>query len=312
LGIAFKLRRRYALSGKEIRKSGIPVTGLKEVRMNTTQNRRLLCCGVAALGLLATSCNTGPAPPKPGTPAFDWAAAVEAHRIGDYSKTSQMLAKVTRTDNEFTARALPWGLVVSSGLARAFRELGDRYELGARANRANPTPFRRQVTTARGYASGEAMQFAETFHRFLDANKDPSVALVFSYPIGNVAEPPQLGKLAKGMLLQPADMESLQTAMVRRGVLMGSCLAVGAPDDPAKTLELFKKGDVQVPRDTFLTAMASSLYEESQLFGSSKLDQPNRAKLLLSEATAALKTVPPTKQTKELQKKVESTLKKIK
>jgi hypothetical protein len=280
--------------------------------MNATRNRRLFCCGVAAVGLLATSCSTGPALPKPGTPAFDWSAAVEAYRIGDYLRTREMLARVTRTDNEYTARALPWGLVVSSGLARAFRELGDRYEVGARVNRTNPTAFRRQVTTARGSASGEALQFAETFHRFLEANKDQSIALGFSYPIGNVAEPPQFSKIAKGMLLQPADMESLQRAMLQRGVLMGACLAVGAPGDPAKALELFKKGNVQVPRDTFLTVMASSLYEESQLFGPSKLDQPNRAKLLSSEAMEALKSVPPTKQTKELQKKIESALKKLK
>ena len=280
--------------------------------MNATRNRRLFCCAVVAVGLLATSCNTGPALPKPGTPAFDWSAAVEAYRLGDYLRTSQMLVKVARTDNAYTARALPWGLVVSSGLARAFRELGDRYELGARANRNNPTPFRRQVTVARGSASGEALQFAETFHRFLEVNKDPSIPLSFSCPIGNVAEPPQLGKVIKGMLLPPAEMESMQRAMLQRGVLMSACLAVGAPGDSAKASELFKNGNVQVPRDAFMAAMASSLYEESQLFGSSKLDQPNRTKLLLSEATAALKSIPPTKQTKDLQKKIESSLKKLK
>lgn len=280
--------------------------------MDAAQYRRLLYYGVAAVGLLATSCSTGPKPPKPGTPAFDWSAAVEAYRLGDYVRASQMLAGVTRTDNEFRARALPWELVVSSGLAQAFRELGDRYELGARANRGNPAPFRRQMSAARGSASGEALQFAEAFHKFLESNKDPNIALVFKYPVGNVAEPPQLGKVGKGMLLPAAEMESLQKAMLQRGVLMAACLAVGAPGDPAKALELFNKGNVQVPRDVFLTAMAGSLYAESELFGSTKLDQPSRAKMLLTEATEALKSVPPTKQTKELQKKIDGALKKLK
>jgi hypothetical protein len=271
-----------------------------------------LLLGALLLALTATSCSTGPAPPRPGTPAFYWNAAKDAYRTGDYQKTDTDLAEIVRTDNEFAARARAWSMVISAGLAQGFSQLADSFEAGARANRANPMPFRKQVTTLRSFASAADMQMAQTAHTFLEKDKDPNVLLAFEYPSGSAAEPGSLKKVAGGILIQDSERDSLQAAMLQRGVLLSLCRLSGNPDDAAKTLEKFKAAEVRVPRDVFLFAVAKTLQEHLELFGSSKLDQPTRLKALSQEALEALHSIPETKETKALAAKIQSSLKKTK
>jgi hypothetical protein len=250
--------------------------------------------------LIAAGCSSGPQPPQPGTPAFLWSAAKTTYAAGDFLKASDNLSQLVKSDSEFTARAEPWSMMISAGIAQAYMDLADNFEEGARANRANPTPFRRQVTVFRSQASAMVMQYAETVHKFLGENKSDSIALEFGYPTGNAALPVQLERVAKGMIIPDADAESLQTAMMQRGVLLSALRAVGAADDTAKGLAVFKAGDVKATRPVFLTATARALVEETDLFIPRKLDQPTRTTMLCDEAEAALKSIPETKETKEL------------
>ena len=266
--------------------------------------------GALLLALAATSCSTGPAPPKPGTPAFNWAAAKENYRAGDFPKTDATLVDIIRTDNEFSARARAWDMVLSAGMAQGFSQLADSYEAGGRANRANPTPFHKQVTALRSNASAAAIELVETSRAFLEKDKDPNVLLAFEYPRGAAAEPGSLKRVAGGIVILDAEAETLQTAMLQRGVLLSVCRAAGAADDPAKTLEKFK-GEVLVPRDVFLLAAAKALQEQSELFTANKLDQPTRQKLLCQQALDVLHAIPETKETKALTTKIQTTMKKI-
>ncbi|MCL4850996.1 MAG: hypothetical protein KJZ78_06390, partial [Bryobacteraceae bacterium] len=50
---------------------------------------------IASAAALLISCSSGPAPLKPGTPGFYWAAAKEAYRTGNYVRTSENLARIT-------------------------------------------------------------------------------------------------------------------------------------------------------------------------------------------------------------------------
>jgi hypothetical protein len=169
-------------------------------------------------------------------------------------------------------------------------------------------PFRRQVSVYRSSAAASAMQFGEAFHRYLQADKDAKVALTFPYPLGSPNAPAEVRKAAGGILLPAAEVENMQRAMLQRGVVLAACQAVGATEDVAKAQEVFKSA--QTPRETFLLAMADLLYEQSLLFGPTRLDQPNRLKMLCTEANQALAAVPPSKNTKELGTKIEKTLKK--
>jgi len=273
---------------------------------------RILVCGVMAAAWACTSCSTGPTPPAPGTPAFFWGAARQTYHSGDFRKTNDNLMQLVRAESEFTARSRPWAAVVSAGLAHGYYDLAEAYETGAKANRQNPTPFRKQVTAYRSFSSAAALEFAETVHVFLDKDKDADVLLACEFPNGSAVEPPNLAKVEKGMLMQESEREQLEAAMLQRGVVRSMSLVVGTPDDSAKALELFKAGEPKVPRATFVYGLAKSLFDLSSLYGSNRLDQPQRLKLLCDEALAALAGTPETKDTKALTAKIQAAVKKPK
>ncbi|MCX6626454.1 MAG: hypothetical protein NTW28_02315 [Candidatus Solibacter sp.] len=273
---------------------------------------RDVAVALSALSLLAagTSCSSGPQPLRPGTPAFYWSAARETYRAGDFLKTSENLQRILTSENEFTARARAWDTVISAGMTQGYIELADAWEAGARSNRLDPTPFRKQVTTLRTLASAAAIQFTENAHKLMDANKDPDILLAFGYPAGAAAPPAGLKRMSGGILVQDTERDLLQTAMLQRGVLLSVCGAVGAPDDGAAAQEKLKTGEFRVPRGTFVLAVAKSLQAQSELFTGTKLDQPNKLKLMSQEALEALKSLPPTKETKSLTDKIQARLKK--
>lgn len=272
---------------------------------------RLVALSALALALVTVSCSTGPTPPRPGTPGFYWAGAAEAFRAGDFQKTDANLVDTARTDNEFAARARAWDIVLSAGVAQGLSQLADSFEAGAKANRNNPMPFHKQVTNLRSAASTAALQLAETTHALLAKDKDPNVLLAFEFPSGSATEPANLKKVADGILIQDSERDSLQAAMLRRGVLLAVCRTSGSGDDPAKAQELFKAGEVRVPREVFLLAVAKALYDQSELFGSKKMDQPNRLKVVCQQALDTLQAIPETKETKALAAKIQASLKKL-
>ena len=288
--------------------------------MSFTKPRKLrarrwkaVAIALSVVGLLAagTSCSSsGPQPPQPGTPAFYWAAARETYGAGDFIKTSENLQRILVSENDFTARARAWDTVISAGLAQGYIELADTWESGARANRADSTPFRKQVSALRSLASAAAIQFAENAHKMVGADKDPNILLAFAYPTGAAAAPAGLKRVAGGILVQDSERDLLQAAMLQRAVLLSVCAAVGSRNDAAGAQEKLKTGEFRVPRDTFLLAAAKSLSEQSELFTGTKLDQPNKLKLMSQEAVEVLQPLPQTKETKSLTDKIQARLKK--
>ncbi len=96
---------------------------------------------------------------------------------------------------------------MSAGLAKGYMDLADNFELGARANRANPAPFRRQLQQLRSMAASAAMQCAESTDKLLAENKDATIAFEFPFPTGSAAEPVQLQRVSKGMIVPASEVE---------------------------------------------------------------------------------------------------------
>ena len=96
--------------------------------------RLLLAITVVTAGGLS-SCATDNAP-KPGSPAYLWAAANETFAANDFVKTSEHLDKILASDNEYTARARAWSLILISGMARGYMDLADNFEYGVKAKKA--------------------------------------------------------------------------------------------------------------------------------------------------------------------------------
>lgn len=274
--------------------------------------RNLLLSILVAAAVVAISCSSGSNLPKPGTPGYYWSEARTAYKAGDFVRTDELLQRIIVSDNEFTSQARTWDIVVSAGLAQGYSALADVYELGARNNRQNPTPYHRSVSELRGTGGVMVLQVADGLHKFRDAGKDAQVLLPFGFPAGSAVEPAGLKRIGGGVFVPDSERELLQKAMLQRGVLLATCAAAGNSDDAAKTLELFKAPEVRVPRNTFLFATAKMLQERSDIFGGNKLDQPLKLKAASQEALESLKAVPQTKETKGLAEKIQKALKKAK
>jgi hypothetical protein len=277
--------------------------------MNAKIVRYLSLLTAIGFVLVATSCSGGPEPPKPGTPAFYWSAARETYEAGDYQKTTEHLEQLCRKQNEYTARAQAWYLIMTSGMTKSYMELADNFEFGARARPANPTQFRRQTSDLRTYASRLSLQFAQMLLDFEKNNKDPQVTLDFPFPVGSPLPSPQLTKIGNGEMPASAVLDDIRKQHLRTGVVLQTCRVLGHPEDSAKGQDLLKNGSAKVPRETFLLAMASALQEESELYGHTKLDQPDRLKMFSANALETLKGVPESEQTKKLSAKIQKSLK---
>jgi hypothetical protein len=262
-----------------------------------------------AMILMLVACSMGPSAPEKGTPEFYWQAAKEAFLAADYLKAADHIEQIERSENPFTAKARTWKLVLNAGLTKGFMDLADNYEYGARANKANPTPFRRRVSDYRGMAGRMSLQFAETFLKFF-ANKDPEIVLAFPFPTGSAGQVVALNKVANGIFPAEAEADAAQTRTLGRDVLLAVAKAVGAGEDTAKARALFQGADVKVPRATFILAMATALYDQSQLYGPLKLDTPEKLKMFANYALDAAKSIPETKESKALIAKIQAALKK--
>ena len=276
--------------------------------MRMSPRRFVLLASLAVAGALHPGCSTTNAP-QPGSPAFLWTAAKENFAVRDYSKTSEQLNKLLASENEYTARAQAWQLVLLSGMAHGYMDVADDLETGIRAKKADPGGFRKFVSNYRSAGGRISLGFAEAFLRFQKTKDDP-VLLAFAYPSGSVARVPELVRAAQGLPLKETEIETATRRAQERQILLETSAAAGSPGDSAKALEAFKAGEVRVPRAAFLTAMANSLYEHAQFYGPRKLDDPEKLKMFSKLASGVLDGLPQTKETKELSAKLKQPPKK--
>jgi hypothetical protein len=269
-----------------------------------------LCVFTVACGSGGGGGTTATPSVKPGTPEYFWAAANQTFKNGEFDKTVANLSKLDASE-KFAAKSEPWHIILSAGMAQGYAELAERYDAGYRANHGATPGFTKLKSQNEAGANSSTMEFVEVLHKFLSTNKDPEVILAFTAPAGSTAEPPETGKITKGILPGEAEAAGVQKSMLRRGVLLNTSAAMGDKDDVAKALESFKQGEVKIPRDTFLRSVAQIAYDRAQIYMPKKLDQPKRLGVLYTEALAALDKIPEqTKADKDLSKKIKDDLKK--
>src|SRR4051812_4237148 len=133
--------------------------------MSSMTRKVLLGGAVLAAAALQFSCSSETGP-QPGTPAFYWSAAKENFATNDFAKTTQSLEKIAASENDYTARAQAWLLVLTAGEIRGYMDLADGLEASVRAKHADPGGFRKYISNSRSAAGRLSYQFAETFMKF--------------------------------------------------------------------------------------------------------------------------------------------------
>lgn len=276
--------------------------------MTRTSAIRVMATGTLIFAcLMLNAC--GESGPQEGTPAYYWAAAKEALSTVDYVKTVQHLERITATENDYTARARPWLLVMTSGMARGYMDLADSFDAGSRAAKTNATAFHRRTSQYRGEANRLSLEFVEVFDKFQKGKDDP-VPIAFPFPSGSAAPVAQLAKAAGGAMPAQLELDSMEKQAIVRGVLLAASNAAGAAGDTAKAEQLVRPGSLTVPRAAFVTTAAGMLFDESQIYSARKIDDPEKMKIFCNRALDALKALPETKETKELSAKIAKSLKK--
>jgi hypothetical protein len=247
---------------------------------------RVTLIAACLFALVLTSCS-GPAATKAETTNFYWSAAQETYASGDYMKAADHLEKVIEANNSFTDRAIPWYLVLTSGMADGYMKLADQYTAGARNNKSRAVAFRVKATTYRGTASRLALRFAQNVDRI---NQIPlgRLPLAFPLPKGNAEVPAVLASIAGGTELTPADADAAEALTIQHSVLMTACQAAGAPNDVAKTAEILSQSFAGTTRVTFGEAIAHLLDSEASLYTRNKLDDPDKLAIFHQRAQSVL------------------------
>lgn len=280
--------------------------------MSITTPKILAFTVLPTLLMFSAGCSSsGPSAAEPGTPAFFWSSARQSFQTGDYVHASESLSKLTTSQNEYRTRAQAEIVVLSTGMVKGYMDYAEAYDAGSHANRDNALAFHRQASGARSQAKGVLLQAVEAFHELNTKVKDPNIAFEFGPPSGSLSEIGNLTRVGKGMLPPASDAEATQRKAIQNGVVWSSCRAVGAADDSAKASEILKQVPAQIVREKFLYGMAETLYEQSDLFGPKQLDEPLRMKMICNEALEALKQVSPSKETKELETKIQKVMKSV-
>jgi hypothetical protein len=161
---------------------------------------------------------------------------------------------------------------------------------------------------ARTTASRHSLRFTEAVHRFMETDKSATVQLPFPYPSGTLTDPPPVLKLKSGKLLQGAEVQTFETAVLQRNVIQVANRFAGTPEDGTAAAAAFKTGTIS--RDQFLSAAAVLLFDQAKLFSQDQLDQPQRQRVLYTEAMEALGAVAETAETKALKSKIGKLLEK--
>ena len=241
---------------------------------------------VAALaGVLG--CNTGPAPPKGGSPEWHWDNAGFYYDRGEFSKMSAELDTVASRETPLKERARVWRTVLLMGLSRGYMEVGDAYRAAIEESpklRPSYEPLLQQINR-------EARQFAieltESLGDLDTAWGTDDVICRFPFPPAAATVPPVIEGISEG---QDIAMEQVETAS-ERTVLRGLALAAtefcgfgeGA-EFAEKAQAAFAAGPVTIANDDARFAVAKILLDISLVFSRKRVDDPKIRLALIERA----------------------------
>jgi hypothetical protein len=282
------LAERYQAILRQLGTS-LPLSNTAQTEANMTGSQKRFLGVVAAVALMATlpSCSRQ-VTAESDSAVFYWSRAKERYSAGDYLKALAHLDHLLTAGNPYSSRALPFSLVVTSGVASGYMELADYYAAGAKANKGKALTFQRKASDYRAMANHLVLHFADNTRK-MGLLEGDSVQLAFGPPKGSAVTPSLFTQIAHGIQLTGTDEEAALDLAMDRGVLLSVCNASGAPNNLAKASEILQRGEFLVRRAKFMVAVADELEQASQLYARNKLDDSAKMAMLRQLAQAAHK-----------------------
>jgi len=232
----------------------------------------------AAACVLFVACSGGEAGPQPGSPEWNWAAAVDNLAVGDYGKADEQIEDVAKSDGELAAKAMLWRTALLIGLTTGYDELADAYVDGQNANQKQVGDFQNAINSYRRQSRQSAIDFVEgigAVKKAIDGKE--SVVLEFPLPDGSSGESPILSTVVSGRPPRtdgaPSESATLESQTLTRAILLAAVSLSGA-DNVEQLRSSFGSGGATVSPSYFEVSLARYLLDTSTMFDRAGLNEP--------------------------------------
>lgn len=258
-------------------------------RHGCTLSHRVRLLIAAAVCVLLVACSGGEAGPQPGSPEWNWAAAVDNVAVGDYGKADEQIEAVAKSDGELAAKATLWRAALLIGLTTGYDALVDAYVDGQNANQKQVADFQNAINAYRRQSRQSAIDFVEgigAVKKAIDGKE--SVVLEFPLPDGSSSESPILSTVVSGRPPRtdgaPSESTTLESQTLTRAILLTAAELSGAGDDVEKLRSSFGSGGATVSRSDFEVSLARHLLDTSTMFDREGLNEPKVRTLMFDIA----------------------------
>ena len=259
------------------------------IRHGCTLSHRVRLFIAAAVCVLLVACSGGEAGPQPGSPEWNWAAAVDNVAVGDYGKADEQIEAVAKSDGELAAKATLWRAALLIGLTTGYDALVDAYVDGQNANQKQVADFQNAINAYRRQSRQSAIDFVEgigAVKKAIDGKE--SVVLEFPLPDGSSSESPILSTVVAGRPPRtdgaPSESTTLESQTLTRAILLTAAELSGAGDDVEKLRSSFGSGGATVSRSDFEVSLARHLLDTSTMFDREGLNEPKVRTLMFDIA----------------------------
>ena len=229
------------------------------------------------------------ASPKPATPASQLAVAKEALRQRDHDRALDLLARLSKQENETAERARMLSIAVLGGMGESYHEMGDAYLKGSTLVRseAEKTRFRKMAMDYYGMARVRSLNSVEQFLPLLKKSDTKPFTVEAKFPEASVMENATLKKLQQGIWVGEEERYRAELDVLDLWVAKMLC-ASASVSDLNQGRALYQKGAVELDPRGYFVAMARTIMDGSTLFAPKALDDSRMRRLFYEKAQDTL------------------------
>lgn len=253
--------------------------------------RSVQAFAITILVLLASGACT-PSAPRPTGPAADYDNLKSAFKSGRFERTLALTDSVAKASppSPFSSKALVVRAVTYAGLMQGAKLTGESYQTGANVTK-NPrfrTEYNRLSSDSFHAAAQAGMGLAEAAHQLIGGDlASGDLYLEVPYPSAEAPQQvPQLIKAQEGGWIESDQQEAAAADAMRKGI--DDVLASVVSGDRAKAKSELTAGPVKLDPAYFLLFLGTQVKDAAGLYDRKHLRDPQRFKLLMDQATAAV------------------------
>jgi hypothetical protein len=243
----------------------------------------LLFLSVSSIVIALTACT-----PAPEGYEY-WKQVNREYESGDYIDTLNYLNDLLRTENDYTARAAAWKVVILGGMTRSSVEIEEACNKGiSRVAAWNSGPYKNCVEQFRWKARTRTLDLIDALSEFeAKAGAGGDVLLDFPLPNASFGRNSMIGRTRAGAMPVEKAFEPAAARVVDRHIYLQVRDFVGTDDDAA-VKSMFEALPVSVQKEAVLVGVAKTLLVAAAVFGKDRLDDTAKRSATLKRARECL------------------------